>query len=764
MYMAVELYSRKHDNRSNVVTLVGNYLPRQCGIATFTSDLLQALAAESPGTDYWTVAMNDSQKGYDYPKQVRFEVYQNKLQEYQLAADFLNMNRVELVCLQHEFGIYGGNNGSHVLALLKNLHMPIVTTLHTVIQNPDPGKKAVMKELLRISNRFIVMSNMAIEMIKSRYSVDEDRIVFIPHGIPDTQFIDPSYYKDHFGVEGKRVILTFGLLHPGKGVEYVIDALPEVVDRYPETVYLILGATHPHVKRESGESYRISLQERARRLGIEKNLIFHNRFVSLEKLCEFLICADIYITPYLNKEQITSGTLAYAMGAGKAIISTPYWYAEEMLADGRGRLVPFADSSTVAEQILDLFDHPVELNAMRKRAYQFSREMVWQKVAKAYLDVFAEVKQEPSKKTYPAYPVRPLVETSIDLPEIKFNHLLLLTDDTGVLQHARFMIPSRGHGYTVDDNARALVTVMLARDTVNDTSMLETLSYLYLGFLEYSFDEKVGRFRNYLSYNRKWNQNTDYEESHARALWGLGVTIEKSGKDSQIGMAMDLFERALGVCEGFRSPRAIAYALLGIACYSRRFRGDRNTRRFEEKLTERLLDIYSKNATEEWPWIEETVTYDNGRIPQAMIAEGYARGNESLLNSGLLCLDWLIKIQRDDSGHFVPIGNRGWYKRDGKRTRFDQQPVDAGSMVEACAEAYIATGEKVWVKDAIKCFEWFLGRNDLQTPIYDYTTGGCRDGLGSNGVNQNQGAESTLAWLLSLITMYHCRALMVATP
>ena len=762
--MAVELYPRKHDNRSTVITLAGNYLPRQCGIATFTSDLLHALAAESPGIDYWSVAMNDNHKGYDYPKQVRFEVYQNKLQEYQLAADFLNMNRVELVCLQHEFGIFGGNNGSHVLALLKNLHMPVVTTLHTVLQDPDHGKKAVMKELLRISNRFIVMSKMAVEMIKSRYSVDEDRIVYIPHGIPDTPFIDPSYYKDHFGVEGKKVILTFGLLHPGKGVEHVIDALPEVVDRYPETVYLILGATHPHVKRESGESYRISLQQRAKRLSIEKNLIFHNRFVSLEKLCEFLICADIYITPYLNKEQITSGTLAYAMGAGKAIISTPYWYAEEMLANGRGRLVPFADSSATAEQILDLFDHPVELNAMRKRAYQFSREMVWQKVAKAYLDVFAEVKQEPSKKTYPAYPVRPLVETSIDLPEIKFNHLLLLTDDTGVLQHARFMIPSRVHGYTVDDNARALVAVMLARDTVNDASMLETLSYRYLGFLEYAFDEKVGRFRNYLSYSRRWNQKTDYEESHARALWGLGVTIEKSSKDSQIGMAMDLFERALGACDGFRSPRAIAHALLGISCYSRRFRGDRNTRSFEEQLTERLLDIYSKNATEEWPWIAETVTYDNGRIHQAMIAEGHACRNESLLNSGLRCLDWLLKIQRDDSGHFVPIGNRGWYKRDGRRTRFDQQPVDAGSMVEACTEAYSATGEKVWVKEAVNCFEWFLGRNDLQTPIYDYTTGGCRDGLGSNGVNQNQGAESTLAWLLALITMYHCRALMVATP
>ncbi len=762
--MEWSLKPQRINDKSKTIALVGNYLPRQCGIATFTSDLLQALATESSDTGYWTIAMNDTPKGYDYPKQVRFDVSQNKLHEYHLAADFLNMNRVELVCLQHEFGIFGGTDGSHILALLQNLRMPVVTTCHTILHNPDAGKNAVMKELLRISNRFIVMSKLGLDMVKNQYSVDEDRIVFIPHGIPDTPFIDPNYYKDQFGVEGKKVILTFGLLHPGKGVEYVIDAMPEVVAHYPEAVYLILGATHPHVKRESGESYRISLQQRARQLGVDKNLVFHNRFVSLEKLCEFLICADIYVTPYLSKEQITSGTLAYAMGAGKAIISTPYWYAEEMLADGRGRLVPFADSLAIAEEIINLFDHPVELNAIRKRAYQFTREMVWKKVAKAYLSVFSELKEERSKKTYPAYPEKPSLGTPLELPEIKFDHLLLLTDDTGILQHAKFMIPSREHGYTVDDNARALAAVMLARDTMIDASLLETLSYRYLGFLDYAFDDKTGRFRNYISYSRKLGQKTDFEDCHARALWGLGITIAQSNKDSQVGMAMDLFERALGACEGFSSPRAIAYVLLGIVSYSSRFRGDRNTRRYEEMLTSRLWELYKINATEKWPWIEDIVAYENGRIPQAMIAAGRSQEQDSLVNSGLQCLDWLLHIQTDDSGHLIPIGNRGWYKRNGKRMRFDQQPIDAGSMVEACVEAYFATGETKWAQEAIHCFEWFLGRNDLQTPVYDYTTGGCRDGVQSNGVNQNQGAESTIAWLLALITMYHCRAKLVAIP
>ncbi|MBN2323491.1 MAG: glycosyltransferase family 4 protein [Spirochaetes bacterium] len=762
--MANDTVSRKQQSSSNVITLLGNYLPRQCGIATFTTDLLGSLAAQSPGTEYWAIAMNDTLEGYDYPARVRFEVSQNKLQEYQLSADFLNINRVETVCLQHEFGIFGGNDGSHILALLKKLRMPVVTTLHTVLQDPDDGKKAVMRELLRVSDRLVVMSRLAVDMIKSLYSVDADRIVFIPHGIPDTPFIDPNYYKDQFGVEGKRVILTFGLLHPGKGVEHVIDALPAVVDRFPDTVYLVLGATHPHVKRESGEAYRISLQQRARRLGVDKHIIFHNRFVSLEKLCEFLICADIYVTPYLHKEQITSGTLAYAMGAGKAIISTPYWYAEEMLADGRGRLVPFADAEAMAEQILDLFDNPVELNAMRKRAYQFSRDMIWPKVARAYLDIFSELKQEPSKKSFALYPTRTIAETWIDLPEIKFDHLNLLTDDTGVLQHARFMIPSRIHGYTVDDNARALVAVMSARNASAEPTLLEALSYRYLGFLEYAFDDKSGRFRNFLSYSRRWNRSTDYEESHGRALWGLGVTISESQKDSQIGMAMDLFERALKASENFDSPRAVAYALLGIVCYGERFRGDRSTRRYEARLSDRLFDIYRTNREDDWPWIEETVTYDNGRIPQALIASGRERGQQSIVDAGIECLDWLLRIQTDDSGHLVPIGNRGWYRRNGKRTRFDQQPVDAGSMVEACAEAFFATGEERWAKEAVRCFDWFLGRNDIQAPVYDYTTGGCRDGLGADGVNQNQGAESTLAWLVALITMYHCRTLLAASP
>ncbi|UCF99246.1 MAG: glycosyltransferase family 4 protein [Spirochaetaceae bacterium] len=742
------------NTNSETFSLVGNYLPRLCGIATFTTDLLQSMARETPDKAYWAVAMNDTPGGYEYPRDVRFEINQNRFQEYRLAADFLNMNRIELVCLQHEYGIFGGPYGKHILALLHNLRMPVVTTLHTVLQNPDVGQKETLEEILYASDKVVTMSKHAEDILHDLYAVERERIVFIPHGIPDIQFIDPNYYKDQFGVEGKKVLLTFGLLSPGKGIENVIDALPMVVRRYPETVYIVLGVTHPHVKWESGESYRIALQQRARALGIEKHLMFHNRFVSLEKLCEFIICADVYITPYLNREQITSGTLAYAVGAGKAVISTPYRYAEEMLADGRGKLVPFADTEAIAGAVLELFDDPVEMNAMRKRAYKYSRNMVWNTVARSYLDLFTELKQERLTRSRTAVQAPGLRPQVMDLPEIKLNHLQLLSDDTGILQHARFMIPSREHGYTADDNARALIVTMLAQDYIADANLLDQMSCRYLSFLDHAYDANTGRFRNYMSYNRRWSHRSDYEDCQARVLWSLGVSVVHSRKDSQIGMAMDLFERALPAFDNFRSPRALATGLLGILTYRQRFSGDRNARRYGEMILDRLYTICSENEDIEWPWIEETATYENSRIPQALIAAGYDAGRREILDKGLEMLDWLLSVQRDPSGHLTLIGNRGWYRRGKSKARFDQQPVEAGSLVEACVEAYSATRDPRWAQEAASCFEWFLGRNDLQAPLYDYVTGGCRDGLQPGGVNQNQGAESTLVWLMALLAMY----------
>jgi glycosyltransferase involved in cell wall biosynthesis len=736
------------------IAIVGNHLPRQCGIATFTTDLLNALCSEAPDSKWWAVVMNDVPEGYLYPPKVRFEVDFRKLPDYGLAADFLNMNQVDVVCLQHEFGIFGGNNGGHILELLNNLRMPVVTTLHTVLRDPDPGQKATLEEIGRISGRLVVMSKKAQEILQEAYRIPEEKITLIHHGIPDVPFVDPNYFKDQFGVEGQKVILTFGLLSPGKGIEHMIDALPAIVTKHPEIRYIILGATHPQVKRAEGESYRLSLQRTARDLGVEKYLIFHNRFVDLKELTEFLGAADVYVTPYLNKDQIVSGTLAYALGTGKATISTPYWYAEEMLSDGRGRIVPFQDAKALAEQVNDLLDNEVERHAMRKRAYTFCRGMVWKEVARRYMEVFAEVKRDREFLPKPTFLGETLDAAPPELPQLKLNHLKLLTDDVGILQHAKFIVPDRTHGYCTDDNARALIAVLMAQETVSDSSELQDLACRYLSFLNHALNGKSGFFRNFMGYDRKWQEDSGSEDSHGRAIWGLGLAVAFSRSKNLTGNALNLFEQAISTMSAFNSPRAMAFGLVGIHAYLREFSGDSEVRRLRACLASKLFDLYQSNATDDWPWVEDVVTYANGKIPQALLLSGQWLQRGDMVEAGLRSLEWLVRIQTDPKGHFVPIGNRGWFSRNGERARFDQQPLEAQSMVDACIEAYYVTHDDKWIDGARRAFEWFLGRNDLNALLYDYTTGGCRDGLTADGPNLNQGAESTLAWLLSLLSFH----------
>jgi len=736
----------------HTVAVIGNYLPRKCGIATFTTDLLEAIVAEAPGINCWAVVMNDVPEGYPYPAEVRFELDHKNLADYRLAADFLNMNEIDAVCLQHEFGIFGGKYGGHILELLQNLRMPVVTTLHTVLKEPDPGQKVALEEIDRVSSRLVVMSHKAEEILKDIYGIPKEKIAFIPHGIPDAPFIDPNYYKDQFGVEGRKVILTFGLISPGKGIEYMIDALLEIVNKYPETAYIVLGATHPHVKREEGESYRLFLQLRARERGVESHLIFHNRFVELKELCEFLGAADIYVTPYLNRQQIVSGTLAYALGTGKAAISTPYWYAEEMLADGRGRVVPFQDSEALAAQVIDLLDNEVERHSIRKRAYTFCRDMIWREVARRYLEVLAEVKDERKLRPSVVFRIKTLQDTPPEMPKLKLDHLNRLTDGVGILQHAKFIVPDRSHGYCTDDNARALIAVLMAQDLVSDSNDLIDLACRYLSFLHHALNESNGRFRNYMGYDRTWLEEGT-EDCHGRAIWGLGMAVALSKSETLTGTALNIFERALPVTVHFQSPRACAFSLVGIHAYLRRFSGDSETRRFRVRLANKLFELYQSNATDDWPWIENTVNYANARIPQAMLLSGRWLHREDMIEAGLRSLEWLVRIQTDPKGHFVPIGNRGWFSRNGERARFDQQPLEAQGMIDACIEAYKITKDKKWIDRAQNSFDWFLGRNDLNVPLYDYGTGGCCDGLTADGPNQNQGAESTLAWLLSLLSL-----------
>jgi len=746
----------------NKIALIGNYLPRQCGIATFTADLRASLAVENPTGECWVIAMNDVPQGYRYPEQVRFEINQRVLPDYRLAADFLNMNQVEVVCLQHEFGIFGGENGVHVLDLIGNLRMPLVTTLHTVLKSPTAGQLAITKRIAQLSDRLVVMSLGAMQILHEVYGVPEAKIVHIHHGIPDAPFWDPNYFKDQYGIEGRKVLMTFGLLSPGKGIETMIDALPAIVSRHPETVYIVLGATHPHVIKAQGETYRLKLQGRARELGVGDHLIFHNRFVNLKELCEYLGATDIYVSPYPNAEQIVSGTLAYALGCGKAIVSTPYSYAEEMLADGRGRLVPFKDSKALARQVIDLFDNDLERHAMRKRAYAYGRNMIWKEVARQYLGVFNEVKQDRERCPRPVFHAKTLNVSPRELPQPKLDHIIRMTDDVGILQHANFIIPNRYHGYCTDDNARALIAILLARDIIPDTEGITNLACTYISFLHHAFNEDTGRFRNFMGYDRRWLEEIGSEDSHGRAIWGLGEAVALAPSAEIRLAAQALFEKAVAALPGFSFPRAWAFALKGLHTYLSRFSGDSEVRRIHEILTHKIFNKYLETADDDWPWIEDQLTYANGKIAQAMILSGRSMGRSDILQAGLRSLKWLLEVQTDPKGHFVPVGNNGWYPRGGSKARFDQQPIEALNMIEACLEAFESTGDQKWISHAQKCFEWFLGCNDLNMSLYDHKTGGCCDGLQADGPNQNQGAESTLVCLLSILYLHRLRSQMLS--
>jgi hypothetical protein len=598
------------------------------------------------------------------------------------------------------------------------------------------------------------MSERGSAFLQEIYGIDRSKIDFIPHGIPDVPFVDPSFHKDLFGVEGKLVLLSFGLLSTNKGIENVISALPAIVEKYPNVVYIILGATHPNVVRNEGEKYRLSLEWLAQEMGVESHVIFYNRFVSIEELVEFISAADIYITPYLNETQIVSGTLAYTVGAGKAVISTPYWYAQELLADERGALVPFRDPAAISAQVIDLLDNEAKRHAMRKRAYMLGREMIWPRVALRYMKSFERARAERmhfTKEQIPA--VKPLDQRPGELPPLKLDHLQRMTDDTGMLQHALFSIPNYREGYTTDDNARALIIAALLEELGISESY--ELASRYLAFLWYAFNTETGRFRNFMDYQRHWLEASGSDDSHGRALLALGTVLGRSNTPALQSMAGRLFERALPGIGATTSPRAWAFALIGIHEYLRRFTGDRRASQVREELAGRLLALYERNRSEEWHWFEDVLTYCNAALPHAMLLCGHSMPNAAMSEVGLESLAWLADLQRADvSGkHFVPIGSNGFYPQGSERARFDQQPVEAQVTVAACLEAHRLTGEKRWRKEAQRAFEWFLGRNDLDLPVYDPTTGGCRDGLHPDRPNENQGAESTLAFLQSLLEL-----------
>src|SRR5580704_8778192 len=558
------------------VAIIGNYLPRKCGIATFTTDLCDAIHAEYDDTELLALPVNDTPEGYSYPARIRFELSQDELTSYRQAADFLNFSNIDLVCLQHEYGIFGGPAGSHILELLRRLRMPFATTLHTVLREPNPDQRRVLEEIAALSDRLIVMSRQSVEILQEVFHVPAEKIDLIPHGIPDLPFTDPSFYKDGFGTEGKEVLLTFGLLSPNKGVENVIKALPQILARHSNVVYMVSGVTHPHILRREGDKYRQYLQGLAKDLGVEENVIFRKRFVSPQEMVELIGAADIYITPYKHKAQVVSGTLAYALSAGKAIISTPYLHAVELLNDERGALVPFDDPEAIAAKTVELLDNGTARHAMRKRAYLYARDMVWNRVAQKYMKSFESIYNERLRNTRATFSAQN-TEKSLDrLPAIKLDHLYRMTDHTGMVEHAVFVVPNYPEGYSTDDNARALiVTTLLEEIGVHAPANSADLASRYLAFLWHAFDPTTKRFRNSLTYEGQWHETEHSEDSHGRALWGLGTVLGRSKNAGLRGAAGRMFELATPAAVEFKSPRACAFALLGLQEYLDSFPGDR---------------------------------------------------------------------------------------------------------------------------------------------------------------------------------------------
>jgi glycosyltransferase involved in cell wall biosynthesis len=738
------------------IAFIGNYLPRECGIATFTTYLCTALAVEYGEKRLFAIPVNDSDSSYNYSKRVRLEITQEDIASYERAADFLNFNGNDLVCLQHEYGIYGGDAGGHILTLLRKLKMPIVTTLHTVLRDPNLSQRMVLEEIAQISDRMVVMSELAAELLREVYGVPGEKIDVIPHGVPDLPFMDPNFFKDKFGAEGKSVLLTFGLLSPNKGIENVIQALPAIIERQPNVVYIVSGVTHPHLRRREGERYREELQALAEELGVADHLILNNRFVSTEELVEHVGAADIYITPYRHEAQAVSGTLAIALGAGKAIVSTPYWHAKELLAEDRGVIVPFQDPGAIAKAILGLLENDAERHAMRKRAYLHSRGTTWAKTARSYMASFQRARFERSLNPRAALADDPRIEMIDDLPLLNTGHLLKMTDDTGILQHAIFSVPNTREGYTTDDNARALaVSVLLDENPeYSDRREYPNLSHRYLSFLWLAFHADSGRFRNFLDYDRRWLEEFGSDDSHGRALWSLGKVLGVSRDAGLRGAAGRLFEAAVPAALTFASPRAWAYSILGLQAYLDWFPGDRAIQAVRNELANRLLDIYDRTHSETWKWFEKSLSYSNARLSQALILAGWRSDNHRMIEVGMDSLKWLVAEQhRDDKNIFVPIGSNGFFIEGSEKARFDQQPVEACATVSACLEVYRLTEESQWLEEARKAFNWFLGKNDLQVPLYDAVTGGCRDGLHPDRVNENQGAESTLSFLMALLEM-----------
>ena len=735
------------------ISLVSSYIPRRCGIATFSNDLANSLKNLKDSEYQVNIsALNDNPEGYKYSSDVNFEIKDKNINDFKEAANYLNLSDSDVINIQHEFGLYGGEGGSNILYLINKLNKPIVTTLHTVLEKPSGEELRVLQEICKRSSYLVVQSQRSFEMLEKIAKIPKRKIKFIPHGAHDVPFLDPAFYKDKFKLSGKKVILTFGLVGPGKGFEDAIKALKFVLEKYNDAVLIILGATHPNVKKEFGESYRNTLENLVKNSGLENNVMFINRFVDTKELLEYILMSDVYVSPYKNREQAVSGTLTYALACGKAIVSTPYWYAEELLQNEKGVLVPFNDPESMGNAIADLLLDENKRNRLRKNAYDAGRELTWENVAGLYTEIFQKAAED--FKTPKSFPVISTLNNILpSLPDINLTHMKNMTDDTGIFQHATYSIPNPEHGYCVDDNVRALHVAVMHKINFNDES-IDPYINRYLQFVYYSFNKEKGLFRNFMSYERKWLEEAGSEDSNGRVIYVLGYLIRNIKSHSILGLAKNLFDSSIKNMTKVKSPRSIAYIIFGCISYLKKFSGASEIKSILTNLTHRLFEYYVNTKTEDWMWFENSLTYANARLPQALIMSGKCLNKKEYITSGLESLKWLYDNLYDKEKKYLSlIGNDKWFVKGQTKSKYDQQPVEIPGLIDACYEAYLATNDNIWISNIGTAFSWFLGNNDRQEPMIDFTSGGCYDGLTSTKLNDNQGAESALSWLSSLYKM-----------
>lgn len=719
------------------IALIGNALPRRCGLATFTSDTASAFRAAFPDRTLDHYAMDDG-TGVEYPREVR-TIAMGERAAYAKAARDIAISGADILWVQHEYGIFGGVAGDWLLDLLDALSIPVVTTLHTLLEKPSADERRVLDALIARSSRLIVMADKGRKILTETFGVDPAMIDVIPHGVPDRAFVDPVTMKPRFDLEGRKVILTFGLLAPDKGIEMMIAAMPSIVARHADAIYVVLGATHPNLKRREGEAYRKRLIAQTADLGVTDHVRFVDSFVDMPDLLDWLQAADVYVTPYLKEGQITSGTLSYAVGLGKAVVATPYVHAREILAGDHGVLVDFADSAALARAVTRLIGDEAARDALARRAYALGRTMLWERTAHRALGLFEEVARRKR--------IRLITEPGAAYLEPDAAAVIRMSDATGMLQHGLYSIPDRDHGYCLDDNARALI--LMCRMPGMDAEARAQWTNVYAAFVQHAWDADGKVFRNFMSFDRRWLETQGSEDSTGRAVWALGVVGLEAAEPRHREWAAWLYDQAAPTMENSGSPRTMAFAMLGAAAMAETKPGHDISIAILTRSGDQLMRLLEAVRRPDWQWFEAMLAYDNARLPEALIRAGMVTGRQDYIDCGLKTLGWILQQQHAPEGHFRAIGSDSFGRLYQAPQRFDQQPLEAQAVIDACAAAYGATGDQHWADAAHRAYRWFLGENDLGLMVASPANQSCHDGLMPMGVNRNQGAESILALQLS---------------